>query len=68
MIIQNQRHYGVWVKTNVEMDFLRREQCLCFNCKNADAGCDVAQKLYEVCKEHNVATMITRCPTFDYKK
>lgn len=54
----------VW--SNIELDALRRKECLCINCdrKNDTApysSCPVAAKLYKICVEHNMAMAITKC-------
>ncbi len=67
-----QEHYGCRVQTNIAMDILRSDQCLCFNCtgKIFDAdemqeyNCHIRQALYQTCKEENIALMVTRCPHF----
>jgi hypothetical protein len=72
MKIETQKHYGCNVETNIAMDILRRDQCLCLNCKgeliDMDSKefhkCPVAQKLYEICQQENIALMVTRCPNF----
>jgi hypothetical protein len=72
MKIEWQKHYDKNVQTNVAMDILRRDQCLCLNCTgellNMDTKefykCPIASKLYEICKQEDIALMITRCPNF----
>lgn len=56
--------YGKRVKQHPEMDELRRTQCLCLNCLDIQ-DCPVAEKLYGLCKEHNIALAVTRCPAFN---
>ena len=53
--------YGVDVWANVVTDQIRRKECLCLNCDNM-GNCIAASKMFELCKDHNLATMITRCP------
>jgi len=58
----------VWA--NVEMDNLRRKECLCVNCdrKNEEipyGSCPAAGKLYNICVEHNMAMAVTRCGAVD---
>lgn len=58
-----QEHYGAMVWTNVFTDFIRREECLCLNCDDMST-CPVAQQLYELCKENDLALMMTRCKSY----
>ena len=58
----------IWA--NLEMDKSRREECLCINCGRKDdmpaySSCPVAKKIYEVCKEYDMAMAITRCGAVD---
>ncbi|VVB82982.1 Uncharacterised protein [uncultured archaeon] len=58
----------VWA--NIEMDELRRKECLCFNCEgtleNSPANeCPVAKKLYELSVKYDMAMAITRCGATD---
>jgi len=64
-------HCGETVWVNPFTEDLRKEECLCLNCHNLKLGkddnCETAKGLYEICREHNVALIITRCPLFDKK-
>jgi len=54
----------VW--SNVEMDELRRTECLCLNCsKMIRQECPVAKQMYNACKDFNIAMAITRCPDWE---
>lgn len=53
--------YNVLVFSNVEMDEIRKEECLCLNCSKV-LICNTARALYKICCDDNVAMMITRCP------
>jgi hypothetical protein len=69
MYIENQEHCGAIVKTNVAMDLLRKDQCLCINCcfsGYGDSSCETAKQFYEICKRDNIAMAITRCPRFEH--
>jgi hypothetical protein len=60
----------VWA--NIELNELRRKECLCINCgrKNEQpqySSCPVAGKLYQVSLEHHMAFAITRCGATDEK-
>ena len=62
--------YGKWVWCNEVTEDLRGEQCLCLNCgfncglMNND-GCDIANRLYEICKTQDIALIVTRCPVWE---
>lgn len=53
--------YGTEVFQSVDMDELRKTECMCLNCKIIK-DCLRAESLYDICKEHNIALMVTRCP------
>jgi hypothetical protein len=60
----------VWA--NVDLDNLRRTECLCMNCdrKNESkpySSCPVAAKIYKIAVEHNMAMAITKCGATDEK-
>lgn len=55
--------YGALVHRHSEMDALRGTQCLCFNCAKT-SGCPIAAKGLQLCRDHNIAFAVTRCPEF----
>lgn len=63
--------YGAWVWSNVNAEAIRKAHCLCLNCDRMKPGepdhCTKAQKAYELCKEENLAFMVTRCPDWEAK-
>ncbi len=66
-------HYDrvVWVSPIIEA--IRREECLCWNCSkltpgNRETNCHIANKLYVICVEEDVAIPVTRCPLFQLKE
>jgi hypothetical protein len=59
--------YGEEVWSNEVMDMLRRSECLCFNCKDLPT-CPIATLLFSVCRENNLAVMVTRCPKFNLQE
>lgn len=66
-----EEHYGKLVWVNPTTESVRREECLCLNCGNMKPGspdhCRVAQALYQICVNDNVALTITRCPIWKPK-
>lgn len=66
--ITNELHYGKEVWTNTVTDKIRREECLCLCCEkmkyDKKSNCPIAQSLYEICCNNNVAFMLTRCKSF----
>ena len=70
-VVQKVVRYGVEVWENAYMDALRKKECLCLNCGNMKPGssdhCPAAKKLYELCREENLAMAITRCPAWKPK-
>ena len=56
--------YGKTVWSNVDMDELRRTECLCLNCSKM-SSCQTAKHLYNACKDFNIAMAITRCPDWE---
>jgi hypothetical protein len=66
-MIRYEEHYGKKVWTNVEMDTLRKVQCLCLQCGKMDE-CPVAAALYSLCQEQDLALMVTRCPTWERRR
>lgn len=63
MKIEKVEKYGAEVYSNVEMDRLRQEWCLCLNC-SAIGKCKNAKNLYQHCKATDMALMVTRCPNW----
>lgn len=62
-----QNHYDKDVWVNKKMEELRREECLCFNCKKI-GDCKYASGLYGVCKDGNIALAVTRCKHWEKKE
>ena len=58
--------YGETVWSNVEMDELRKTECICLNCTDLGA-CGIANLLHEYCEIYNLAFMMTRCKEFQQK-
>ena len=55
--------YGVAVWEDEEMDALRKKACLCLNCHKL-GNCQIGAEGYDLCKRHNIAFMVTRCPSW----
>ncbi|MBU2590131.1 MAG: hypothetical protein KKA65_02275 [Nanoarchaeota archaeon] len=58
----------IWA--NTEMDVTRRQECLCYNCNCMNdqppyTSCPAAKALFDVCVNHAMAMMITRCGVQD---
>jgi hypothetical protein len=58
-------HYGEMVFVNKEYESVRKDQCMCHKCSlfapNTDHNCAIASEFYEICREANVAFIVTRC-------
>lgn len=67
----SEEHYGKKVWVNPTTESVRRQECLCLNCKKMKPGeqdhCHIAAAIYVICKTENVAMAITRCPEFELK-
>lgn len=57
--------YGAEVWSNDKTDKIRKQECMCLNCK-ALPSCATTKELYSICKNKNLALMVTRCKDFDY--
>jgi hypothetical protein len=66
--IQRQDHYGTAVWTHLEMDALRKTECLCRLCERCNPGqpehCAIASAMFQVCVAQDIALAVTRCPHF----
>ncbi len=60
-----EKHHGTIVQTDVGMDSIRRERCLCLRCGKHE--CFVAKQLFEFCKKFDIALAVTRCPEWIVK-
>ena len=63
--IKKVEKYDVEVWSNVKMDELRRDECLCFNCGGIKE-CSTAKTLLDICKKEKMAMMITRCKEYTF--
>jgi hypothetical protein len=57
--------YGQYIWSDIEMDELRKERCLCLNCSRRKEQCARAKQFYLICKDYDMAMMITRCREFE---
>mgnify|MGYP001224347115 FL=1 len=71
--LQRENHFNnpdVWV--NPTSEDLRKNQCMCrtescrrLNIKNSDRNCSVANQLFAICKEYDIALFVFQCPNWD---
>jgi len=54
----------VWVNPTTEP--LRKEECLCLNCKDMDK-CVIHSELFKICIMVDTAFSMTRCPKWKVK-
>lgn len=63
--------YGKQVWECTYMDLIRKDMCMCLDCGKFKPGqpdhCPIATDLFEVCKKHGNAFMMTRCPIWEPK-
>ncbi len=60
-----EEHHGALVWVNPITEPCRKYQCLCLHCINHMNGdCTAAKKLYKICRDNNMALMITRCQKY----
>lgn len=69
MSIEKYIHHGIEVSVDSKLKGKHKSYCLCHNCKNLDIynpenNCTKANKLYELCKEEGILTVIFECPDF----
>lgn len=69
MTIVTYEHHGKEVKVQEHLKGRHREHCLCYTCvefkpEDREANCPIANALYAICVEHNVATPVWECPKF----
>jgi len=68
---KQQKHFGVIVWVNPFTENMREKQCMCINdCRNLninDRGknCPMANELYTLCVQCNLATIVFSCPVWD---
>ena len=70
-IVVQKECYGEQVYANPIMDELRKNNCLCLNCELMtgvrETNCDIANQLYKIAVENNMAMAITRCKKYSPK-
>jgi hypothetical protein len=68
---KKENHYGQEVWVNPTTESVRRDECLCLNCKNIKPGksdsCHIAHSFYLICVKENIALAVTRCPLWETK-
>jgi len=70
MTVERYVHHGKEVAVLSEGRGKHRERCLCYQgCRFFKPGqidnCPIAQKLYELCVEHNLTTPVVECATYE---
>ena len=65
--VELQHHHGTMVWTEVGMDQLRRERCLCLRCCILHR-CPTAKSLMDICVGADVALAVTRCKNWTERK
>jgi hypothetical protein len=68
MKLEYGEYYGKKMWRAVELDELRRTDCLCRNCdlldKDPEKNCPHAQVLYALCQSVGMAIPVSRCALF----
>ena len=61
-------HHGTLVKVDSALMGKHHDHCLCWKCglfkPGTSKNCAVAQKLYQICVEHDLVTPVYECPLF----
>lgn len=62
-------HHNAEVTVREDLKGKHREHCLCWDCDKLNTtsredNCPIANKLYAICVEHNLATPVFECPEF----
>ena len=61
-------HHGATVWVDATLKGQHRSHCLCWKCGNFKPGtpenCGIAQRLYQICVDHNLVTPVYECPEF----
>jgi hypothetical protein len=67
-MIEKYVHHGAEVFVRSDLKGKHHGHCLCWICGNFKPGkpenCAIAQKLYEICVEHDLVTPVHECPKF----
>jgi hypothetical protein len=74
--LKQETHYNnpdVWV--NPSSEELRKTQCMCrtescrkLNIKNSEKNCSIANQLFKICKEYDIALLLFQCPNWNNTK
>ena len=72
-MITQYEHHGAMVHVDSSLIGKHREHCLCFKCEKfkpetREGNCQIANKVYAVCVEHNLTTPVYECPVFVQKE
>ena len=67
-VVWYQHHNAENVAVQSDLQGLHRRFCLCWMCKTGPSGtrkCEIAARLYAMCKEFNLVTPVWECPKFE---
>jgi len=68
---EQQEHFRVIVWVNLFTESIREKQCMCINdccnlnIKDRKKNCPMANELYDLCVQDNLATIVFSCPIWD---
>lgn len=66
-------HHGQIVKVDEDLKGKHRDHCLCHRCEKfvpEDRGknCQIANRLFQICRDFNLVTPVYECKVFEEKK
>lgn len=65
-------HHDEIVYVRTDLKGKHRSYCLCHSCKklhpNKKNNCNIAKKLFNICKEFSLVTAVFECPKFKENK
>ena len=66
--IMRYKHHGFDVHVKEGLKNKHKDYCLCYECgsfkPNTDSNCDLAEEIYEYCKEKGLTLVVWECPLF----
>ena len=67
-VYQKYKHHDAEVWVNPNLRGKHRQHCLCWDCKNfhpnTNDNCSIANKLFQICVDHDLVTPVYECPKF----